>query len=84
MEPIRKCACAQTSWARTSAKTASTSAVVTPSAYMPVIAKQSGARVIEINPEATQLTDSASDFLIKGKAGEVMRRLVEAVERARD
>ncbi len=61
-----------------------TSAVVTPSAYMPGIARQSGARVIEINPEATQLTDSGvSDFIIKGKAGEVMRELMAAVEQSR-
>ena len=54
-----------------------TSAVVHPAAYMPVIAKQSGATIIEINPESTPLTANISDYLIAGKAGEVMRRIVE-------
>jgi NAD-dependent deacetylase len=57
-----------------------TSAWVQPAATMPFVAKQSGARIIEINREATPLTASVSDFLLQGKAGEVMEALVEAVE----
>jgi len=57
-----------------------TSAVVQPAAYMPVIAKQNGATVIEINPEATPLTANISDYLIKGRAGEVMERIVAGLE----
>jgi NAD-dependent deacetylase len=57
-----------------------TSAVVQPAAYMPVIAKESGAIVIEINPEPTPLTGGISDYLIAGKAGEVMNRLVDEIE----
>ena len=60
-----------------------TSAVVQPAAYMPVVAKNSGARVIEINPERTPLTASTSDYLVQGKAGKVMRKLVEEIERLR-
>jgi NAD-dependent deacetylase len=49
-----------------------TSAVVQPASFMPVVAKEAGARVIEINPEVTPLTHHVSDYLIKGKAGETI------------
>ncbi len=58
-----------------------TSATVQPAATIPIISKQSGARVIEINTEPTPLTHSVSDYLIAGKAGEVMHRIVTEVER---
>jgi len=57
-----------------------TSAVVQPASMMPVIAKNSGAKIIEINPERTPLTHDISDYLIMGKAGEVMNRIVEAMD----
>jgi len=57
-----------------------TSAVVQPASMMPVIAKNSGAKIIEINPERTPLTLDISDYLIMGKAGEVMNRIVEAMD----
>ena len=53
-----------------------TSAVVQPAALMPLYAKQSGAKVVEINPERTPLTHEVSDYLIKGGAGDVMNRLM--------
>jgi len=58
-----------------------TSAVVQPAAYMPVIAKQNGAKIIEINMEKTQLTGNISDYLIQGRAGEIMNKIVAEVER---
>ena len=57
-----------------------TSAVVQPAAFMPVIAKQSGAKVIEINPESTPLTHVTSDYLLKGRAGEVMNSILRELE----
>lgn len=57
-----------------------TSAEVQPAAGMPVIAKQNGAKVIEINMERTQLTWNVSDYFIQGKAGEIMKRIVAEVE----
>ena len=57
-----------------------TSAVVHPAALMPVIAKESGARVVEINPERTPLTDDISDYLIMGRAGDVMNRIVAELD----
>jgi len=56
-----------------------TSAVVQPAAFMPVIAKESGAKVIEVNPEPTPLTGSISNYLILGKAGEVMQAILDAM-----
>ena len=58
-----------------------TSAEVHPAALMPVIAKQAGAKVIEINLEKTSLTHKTSDYIIMGKAGDIMKRLTSEVER---
>ena len=57
-----------------------TSAVVQPAAMIPVMAKDNGAKIVEINPERTPLTDDISDYLIMGGAGEVMNRIVAAME----
>ena len=57
-----------------------TSAVVQPAARMPVVAKESGAKVVEINPERTPLTDEISDYLIMGTAGNVMNQIIEKLE----
>ena len=58
-----------------------TSAVVQPAALMPVVAKESGAKVIEINAERTPLTGEISDYLILGTAGDVMNGIVAQIER---
>ncbi|GAB4335315.1 MAG: NAD-dependent protein deacetylase [Candidatus Abyssubacteria bacterium] len=55
------------------------SLVVYPAAHMPVIAKQAGAKLIIINLGTTPLDDDA-DVVIRGKAGEVMSRIVERVK----
>ena len=57
-----------------------TSGVVQPAALMPVVAKESGAKIIEINPESTLLTGEISDYLIKGPAGDVMNGIVEELQ----
>ena len=49
--------------------------------FIPVISKESGATVVEINPEPTALTGSISDYLIPGKAGETLSEIVAALER---
>jgi NAD-dependent deacetylase len=56
------------------------SATVQPAALMPGYAKESGAKVVEINPEKTPLTLAISDYLIVGKAGEVMNRILLQLE----
>lgn len=53
-----------------------TSAMVQPAAMIPVVAKETGATVIEINPESTVLTHEISDYLIKGPAGDTIKRIV--------
>ena len=58
-----------------------TSAVVQPAALMPVVAKDSGAKIIEINPESTPLTGEISDYLIKGPAGDVMNGILEELQK---
>jgi NAD-dependent deacetylase len=59
-----------------------TSAVVQPAALMPLFAKQTGAKIIEINPQETPLTVEVSDYLIKGRAGEVMNRIMQELKQA--
>jgi NAD-dependent protein deacetylase/lipoamidase len=48
-----------------------TSALVYPAASLPMVAKQQGARLIEINPEPTPLSELA-DLTLTGKAGEIL------------
>jgi len=55
-----------------------TSGVVYPAAYLPKLAKESGAAVVEINVEESAITPIA-DMFIRGKAGEVLSRLAEEV-----
>ncbi|RJP64480.1 MAG: NAD-dependent deacylase [Candidatus Abyssobacteria bacterium SURF_17] len=55
------------------------SLVVYPAAHMPMVAKQSGAKLIIINLAETSF-DMYADVLIRGKAGDVMQRLVERVK----
>ena len=55
------------------------SLVVYPAAHMPMIAKQNGARLIIINLGETPFDDYA-DVLVRGKAGETMKSLVERVK----
>lgn len=55
-----------------------TSSVVQPAASLPLLALQSGAIVVEINPVPTPLT-SRITFTLEGKSGEVLPKLVNAV-----
>lgn len=52
-----------------------TAGVVYPAASLPYIAKDEGACVVEINPEATPITDIADVFL-PGYSGEVLPQIV--------
>jgi NAD-dependent deacetylase len=60
-----------------------TSAMVQPAATMPLIAKDNGAIIIEINPEPTPLTSHIGTLTLLGGAGSIMPRLIEAVRRLR-
>jgi len=57
-----------------------TSAIVQPAAFMPVIAKDAGAKIIEINPDKTPLTHAVSDYIIQGNAGEIISAIVAQID----
>ncbi|MBN1120427.1 MAG: NAD-dependent deacylase [Anaerolineae bacterium] len=59
-----------------------TSGIVQPAASLPMLARRSGAVVIEVNPNPSQITPLAHIFL-QGPSGEVLPRLVDAVREAR-
>ncbi len=60
-----------------------TSAVVYPFAGLPRMAKlRPGVKIIEVNAEPTPLTyEGISDYLIQGKTGEILPRVVEEVKK---
>jgi NAD-dependent deacetylase len=60
-----------------------TSAVVYPAARYPVVARERGAYVAEINPDTTGVTDDV-DESIQGPAGEILPALVDAVKAQRE
>jgi NAD-dependent deacetylase len=60
-----------------------TSAVVYPAASLPGVALQGGAYVVEINIETTPLSPQVHRF-IQGPSGEVLPRLIEALDRRQD
>ncbi|MDO8636610.1 MAG: NAD-dependent deacylase [Dehalococcoidia bacterium] len=75
-----------------------TSAVVYPFAYLPRVAKHKatetglanlektpGVKIIEVNAEPTPLTEEGvSDYLIRGKTGEILPKIVDEVKRLRE
>lgn len=61
-----------------------TSAVVYPAADLPRIAKAGGAKIIEVNLEPTVLTHTLTDYLIQGRAGEVLPQILQEVKRLKD
>ncbi len=56
-----------------------TSAEVQPAASMPSLAKNAGAKVVEINISETPFTGYVSDYIIKGPAGDVLEKLLNKV-----
>jgi NAD-dependent deacetylase len=61
-----------------------TSAIVHPAAVIPDSAHQSGAIVIEINPEPTPLTGRVSNYILQGPAGQMMRQLIAEIKTIRE
>ena len=60
-----------------------TSAIVYPAAGIPTLAKEKGAKVVEINMEPTPLTGFVSDYLIQGSAGIILPQIVAEIRRQR-
>ena len=54
-----------------------TSGLVQPASRIPLLAKRAGAMVVQVNPMVTQLDTSCTRSL-RGAAGEVMQRLLQA------
>jgi len=57
-----------------------TSGVVQPAAMMPHIAKDSNAFIIEINADPTPYTNMISDIFLQGRAGEIMKKIINELE----
>lgn len=59
--------------------TVGTSGVVQPAASLPILAKQSGAFTMEVNPEYTPIS-SYMDVTLLGKAGEILPELLKLLK----
>jgi NAD-dependent deacetylase len=58
-----------------------TSAQVSPACDIPRIAKESGAAIVEINPEPTRLTSTITDIYLQRGASEILGSMVDLVRR---
>ena len=59
-----------------------TTGLVQPAALIPLVAKENGARIIEVNIEPSTYTyEGVTDIFLQGKATEVMTQLLEEVKR---
>jgi NAD-dependent deacetylase len=57
-----------------------TSGEINPAAQIPCLAKANGAVIIEVNPDITKYTATITDIILPGKATDMMRKLVHALE----
>jgi len=57
-----------------------TTGEVMPASFIPPLAKQNGATIIELNIEPSNYTQQITDIFLRAKATEAMTRLVEALE----
>lgn len=53
---------------------------VYPAAQIPVIARQNGAKIIEVNPEESLFTNQITDVFLQGKASEVIPELLIGIK----
>lgn len=58
-----------------------TTGEIMPASMIPQIAKQNGAKIIEINPEPSAYTHSLTDLFLQGKATTVMDQLYQQITR---
>jgi NAD-dependent deacetylase len=57
-----------------------TTGEIMPAAYLPYIAKEkNNAMIIEVNPEESLYTSKVTDVFLKGKAGEILPRLLDLI-----
>lgn len=57
-----------------------TTGKVMPASFIPYQAKGNGARIIEVNTQPSNYTNSITDIFLQGKAGDVMTRLWKMLE----
>ena len=57
-----------------------TSAIVAPASYLPIMAKENGATIIEINPEGTSLTRTIADYSIQESATVVLPNIIKVIQ----
>ena len=62
---------------------AGTSGAVNPAAQFPLVARERGAQIIEVNPAPTELT-GAAHVVLNGPAGEILPAIVNALQRQSD
>lgn len=53
---------------------------VYPAATIPQYAKDSGAKIVEINPQKSLFTDSITDIFLPGRATEIMKKLLIGIK----
>ena len=56
-----------------------TTGEIMPASQIPIMAKNRGAKIIEINVEPSNYTHHITDLFLKGKAGKMMEKLYEKV-----
>ncbi|MBQ5402959.1 MAG: NAD-dependent deacylase [Bacteroidales bacterium] len=56
-----------------------TTGEVTPAAYIPTVAKQKGAKIIEINPSKSAYTDNITDIYLPEKAGIALTEILNKI-----
>ncbi len=56
-----------------------TSGVIQPAASIPFLAKQNGAKIIEVNLDPSTYTNTITDIFLQGKAGEILPKLKDEV-----
>ncbi len=52
-----------------------TTGEVMPACQIPYLAKENGAKIIEVNPEESNFTNRITDVFLRGKASEIMNMI---------
>jgi NAD-dependent deacetylase len=53
-----------------------TTGEIMPASQIPYLAKENGAKIIEINPNRSKFTDTITDIYLQGKATEVLNKIL--------
>jgi len=57
-----------------------TTGTVAPANMIPRLARENGAKIIEVNTEPSDYTDSVTHIFLQGKATAVLEQLMEAID----